>query len=113
MSAAFMLEACRLRQGTKMGAWITVLPLPVNGMELGDQEYCDAIFLIWGIDPPYFLPQCDGCNATFSICHVLYFKKGCIITTRHNELCGGVSDLAEKCFTPSHVHDNSLTHQGN
>ena len=25
---------------------------------------------------------------------------------RHNELCDGVSDLAGKAFTPSHVHDN-------
>ena len=32
------LDDCLLRQGTKTGAWLTVLPSTVNETYLGDQE---------------------------------------------------------------------------
>ena len=55
---------------------------------------------------------CDGCQAKFFISHALDFKKGSLVTARHNELCDGVADLAGKSFTPSHVRDDPLICSG-
>ena len=42
----------QLRRATKTGAWMTVQPSTVNEMELGTQEWRDALFLRYGLDPP-------------------------------------------------------------
>ena len=89
-------------------AWLTVLPSTVNGTELGDQEWYDALFLRYGLDPPDLPTYCDGCQAKFSISHALDCKKGGLVTARHNELRDGVADLSGKAFTPSHVRDDPL-----
>ena len=39
-------------------------------------------------------------------------KKGGLVTARHNNLRDGVSDLAGKSFTPSHMRDNPLIYAG-
>ena len=51
MVATPMLEARRMRQGTKMGAWLDVFPSTVNGKDLGDQDMHDFLFLLCVIDP--------------------------------------------------------------
>ena len=66
----------RLQRVTKTGAWLTVQPPTVNGTELGAQEWQDAAFLRYGLDPPDLPKHCDGCNAWFSICHALDCKRG-------------------------------------
>ena len=55
--------------------------------------------------------NCDGCNAAFSICHALDCKKGGLITTHHNELRNGFTNLAGKYFTPSYVRGKPLIHK--
>ena len=87
-------------------------PSTVNGTELGAQDWQDAAFLRYGLDPPDLPKYFDGCNARFSICHVLNCKRGGLVTARHNELCDGVADLAGKAFTPSHVRNDPLIYQG-
>ena len=37
MASDPVLDARRLRYGTKMGDWLTALPSTVDGTELGDQ----------------------------------------------------------------------------
>ena len=44
--------ARQLRRATKTRAWLTVQPSTVNGTELGAQEWRDAAFLRYGIEPP-------------------------------------------------------------
>ena len=97
-----------MRRAGKTGDWITVLLSTVNGTELGYQEWQDALFLRYGMDPPDLLTYCDGCEARFTISHALDCKKGVLIKARHNELCDGVANLAGKAFTPSHVCDDPL-----
>ena len=87
-------------------------PSTVIGTELGAQEWRDALFLRYGLDPPDLLTYCDGCQAKFSISHALDCKKGGLVTVRHNELCDGVAYLAGKAFTSSHVRDNPLIYLG-
>ena len=40
-------------------------------MGVGAQEWRDAAFLRYGLEPPDLPKHCDGCNAKFSICHAL------------------------------------------
>ena len=101
----------RLRRATKIGAWLTVQPLTVNGTELGAQEWRDAAFLRYGLEPPDLPKHCDDCNARFSICQALDCKRGGLVTARHNELLDGVVDLTGRAFTPSHVRNDPLIYQ--
>ena len=83
-------------------------PSTVNVTELGGQEWRDALFLLYCLEPPDLRTHCDGCQAKLLISHALDCKKGGLVTSRHNKLRDGVSDLAGKAFTPSHVHNNPL-----
>ena len=88
------------------------MPPTVNGMEMGEQEWRDALILRYGLDPPDLPKYCDGCKARFTISHALDCKKGGLVTSCQNELRDGVADLAGKAFTPSHVRDDPLIHSG-
>ena len=83
-------------------------PSIVNGTELGAQEWRDALFLRYGLEPPDLPTYCYGCNAKFTICQALDFKRGGLVTARHNELRDRIAYLTSKSFTPSHVRDNPL-----
>ena len=87
-------------------AWLLVLSLTVNGMELGAQEWRDSFFLRYGIKTPDFPSHCDGCGAPFTIYHALDCKKDGLIMARRNKLCDGFAELAGKAFSPAHVRDN-------
>ena len=103
-----VLQARRMRRAAKTGAWITVLPSTVNGTDLGAQDWRDALFLRYGLDPPDLLTHYDGCEARFTISHALDGKKGGLVKARHNEISEGVLDLADTAFTPAHVRDDPL-----
>ena len=107
-----VLHARRLRRAKKTGAWLKMQPSTVNGTELGSQEWRDALFLRYGLEPPDLPTYFDGCQAKFSIIHTLDCKKGGLAMARHNELRDGVADLAGKSFTPSHVRDNPFIYSG-
>ena len=79
-----------------------------NGMDMGAQEWCDALFLRYGLEPPDLPTHCDGCNTKFTISHTLDCKRFGLVTAHHNDLRDGVADLAGKDFTPSHVRDDPL-----
>ena len=98
----------QLRRATKTGAWLTVQPSTVNGTELGAQEWRDAAFLRYGLEPPDLPKHCNGCNTKFSICHALDCKRGGLVTARRNELRDGVADLASRAFILSHVRNDPL-----
>ena len=106
------LHACRLRQATKTGAWLTVQPYTSNGTELGSQEWCDALFLRYGLKTPDLPTHCDGCQAKFYISHTLDCQKGGLVMARHNKIRDRVADLAGKAFTPSHVRDEPFIYSG-
>ena len=91
---------------------MTVQPSTVNGEELGSQEWRDALFLRYGLEPPYLPTHFNGCQAKFSISHAIDCKKGGLVTERHNKLHDGVVDLAGKAFTPSYVRDDPLVYSG-
>ena len=47
-----VFHARRMQQAAKTGAWLTVLPSTVNRTELGAQEWRDAFFMRYGLEPP-------------------------------------------------------------
>ena len=61
LEGAPVFHARRLQQAAKTRAWITVLPSTVNRTELGSQEWRDALFLLYGLDPPDLPKYCDRC----------------------------------------------------
>ena len=87
-------------------------PSTVNGTGLGAQEWRNALFLWYGLEPPDLPTHCNFCQAKLSISHALDCKKCGLVTARHNNLCDGVADLADKAFTPSHMRDDPLIYSG-
>ena len=87
-------------------------PYTVNGTELGAQEWRDAFFLWYRLEPPDLPIHCDGCHAKSSISHTLDFEKGGLVMARNNDIRDGVSNLAGKAFTPSNVRDDPLIYSG-
>ena len=63
LEGAPVLHARRLQRATNTGAWLIVQPSTVNGTELGAQEWRDALFLWYGLEPPDLPTHCDGCQA--------------------------------------------------
>ena len=105
-------DALWLQRGTKNGAWVYVTPSMVNGTELEDWDWRDALFLLYDInppDPPYIF---DGYGAQLSFAQTLDCKKFILVTNRHKELHYGVVDLIRKVFTPLDVRNKPLIHTG-
>ena len=92
--------------------WLSVIPSTVYGTELGAQEWMDYLFQSYGINPPDRLDHYGRCISVFSIFHALDCNKGGIVMSHHNEIHGGVTDLAGKTFTPKHVRDNPKINTG-
>ena len=63
IAGAPAVVTCQLRRAKKTGAWLTVQPSTVNGTELGAQEWRDAAFLRYGLEPPDLPKFRKGCNA--------------------------------------------------
>ena len=71
LEGGLVLHARRLQRAEKTGAWFMVLPSTVNGTEMGAQEWHDALFLRYGLEPPDLPKYCDGCQARFLISQAL------------------------------------------
>ena len=63
----------------------------------------DSLFLRYGIDSTDLTDHCNSRGAALFICHALDCKKGGLVLACHNELRDGVSNLASKAFTPTHL----------
>ena len=74
---------------------------------MGEQEWSDALFLQYGLEPPDLPKYCDGCNAKFTIFHALNCKGRPYHSASKRDPVRG-ADLAGKAFTPSQVHDYPL-----
>ena len=105
-------ESQCLRRGHNTGRWITLEPITVNRMYLGSQEWCNIVFICYGIDPPDLPHNYDVFGVGFSVTHALNCNKGGLVTAQHNELCNGVADLACKALTSTHVRYNPLITPG-
>ena len=46
-----VLHARRIQRAAKTGAWLTLMPSTVNRTELGAQEWRDALFLRYDLEP--------------------------------------------------------------
>jgi hypothetical protein len=92
-------------RGKETGQWLSAVPSTVNGTELAQQEFREALLLRFAKSPGDLQSHCDGCGAKFSVRHGLPCKKGGLVTSRHNEIRDELSDLASKASIPSAVRD--------
>ena len=69
-------------------------------MYLGDYEWRDALLLCYGIYLTDLPKICDGYGSKLFITHALNWKKGGLVTTWQEYLCGGVANLDSKKFKP-------------
>ena len=106
------MDTRRLYWGQKTEAWIFVVPSKLNSMELGAQEWSDAIFMQYGIKPMDLPQNCDIYGVKLSISHTLDRKKGCLVTSHNNKLHERVVYLAIKGITPTHMCNNHMIHPG-
>ena len=60
MVALPSMDACRMRRGTNMVAWLSVPYSIFNRTDLGDQEWCNSLFLLYAIHPLDLPPNFDG-----------------------------------------------------
>ena len=60
---------------TNTGDSISVPTSTVNGIDMGYQEWCDYLFLHYGIEHPDLPLDCDRYGALFLINHALDLKK--------------------------------------
>ena len=64
-SATSNPDAQNLGRIQRTGAWLSMLPSIINGMELGVQEWRDYLFLRYGIEPPELSSYYDECGTAF------------------------------------------------
>jgi hypothetical protein len=75
-----------IQRGQLTGAWLSVLPSIVNGMELSAEEFYDALTIRYNELPSNFPHKCDGCDAHFTLQHALGCKKGGIVIFCQNKV---------------------------
>ena len=104
-----------LQRGRKTSACIYVQLSTVNGIDMGEHDRRDALLICYGVEPPYTStpPLIRQIWGKISINHTLDCKMGGLVTTHHNRLRVGVSDLSIKDFTASHAQNDTLIYTDN
>ena len=80
----------------KTSSWLTALPTCIahHHFDLSATEFRDALALRYNRPLLRMPANCDGCGAATSLEHALDFKKGGLVTQRHNEIRDVIGDLA-------------------
>ena len=94
------------------GAWLSVPPSTVNGMELSAQEFRDALSMRYGEALSNLPALCDGCGAPFTLQHALRSKCPDLAIFCHNEIKDELVHMSAKAFTPSAVCNKPLICHG-
>ena len=98
-------ETRALARGKETGAWLSCTPSFVNGTQLEEQEFRDALRLRYNLTPLNLPSNCDGCAATFTVDHALSCMKGGLIILRHNEMRNELISVCQTCFSKGSVRD--------
>jgi len=70
------------------------VPLATHQCDLICQELRDTLALRYKKPLLNLSPYCDGCDAVFSVEHVLDCQVGGLVGQQHNEVCDAIGDLA-------------------
>ena len=95
----------------KTGAWLNVMPSPVDQTDLSAHEFRDNINLRYGLTPPELPPRCP-CGALNSVEHALDCKVGGAIIRRHDDNKGRLADLSRKGFGATAVQVEQRLSEG-
>jgi hypothetical protein len=94
------------RQSTRAkstGAWLTVMPDPLNGTDLSAEEFHDSVRLRYGLQPTALPNHCDGCSHKFSVEHALSCKVGGLVMLRHREVAREWQHLCTQALSSAAV----------
>ena len=70
------------------------MPMERDNFDLTAQEFHDALAIRYKKPLLSIPPFCNGCGSSSSLDHFLIYKKGGLITQRHNEVWDTIWDLA-------------------
>ena len=70
----------------KCFTWLTIAPTQNNGFAMSSTQFRDALALRYGRTPNYLSTHCDADGEEFTVCYALNFKKGGLVTLKHNKL---------------------------
>jgi hypothetical protein len=102
----------RLKRAAFTGAWLTVLPNPLNGTDLSAEEFRDSLRLRCDLRPLGIPQHCDGCNAPFTVEHALSCAQGGLVVRRHDAVKHEWHHLCSQALTAASVTDEPLIHSG-
>ena len=94
-----------LETACEAGAWLTALPRRMNGTEMCDLEFRDALRLRYNFRPLGLETVCDGCGGKFSVDHAMSCKLGGLVSRRHEAVKQEFIHLGKLAFGQSRVTD--------
>jgi len=101
----------RITRSKECGAWLTAMPLRLNGTELSALEFRDALRMRFGLKPSNLPDRCDGCGDPFSVDHAMSCRKGGLVTHRHDDVAGEWHQLCASALSPTKVTDKPIIPQ--
>ena len=75
----------RILEG-RCSTWLSIIPTHDNFFAMSSDEFRDALAVRYLFTPTNIPSTCDGCGASFNLCHALNCKKGGLVSARHNEM---------------------------
>ena len=82
----------RTNEGRTSGL-LSALPLVHHHFDFSSVEFCDSLALWYPRSCLRGPSVCNGCGASFSLCHALDCRKGGLVTQHHNEIRDALGDL--------------------
>ena len=101
-------ETRRVGRSQECGAWLTAMPLRLNGTVLTSEQFHDALSLRYGLRPANMPRKCDGCGEEFSVEHALGCKVGGQVGARHNDIKHEWISMCTQALGKASVSDEPL-----
>jgi len=86
------------------------MPSHVGGTILSSAELRDTLMLRYARVPSNLPTSCDGCGESkkFDVNHALDYKKGGLVTARHDGIRDELRDLLAHVFSPSRIRCETM-----
>jgi len=89
-----------IEQSKSTGAWLSILPIFINGCDLSIEEFQDGVRMRYGITLDDLPRKGDGCGAKLNLEYALQCKKGDNVVLGHNDVRDELAFLATQATNP-------------
>lgn len=86
-------------------AWLAALPRRMNGTEMCNLEFCNAMQLCYNFCPLGLEQVCKGCSGKFLVEHAMSCKLGGLVSRRHKAVKQEFIHLGKLAFGHSNFID--------